>query len=229
MSKPRSPSDWILWTGQGIPNDNIKRLPDPPPWRTFEQRDHYWKSASYRPGTDEIAAVNAALYLRRPLLVTGQPGSGKSTLAYAVASELKLGELLHWPVNSRTKLTDGLYHYDAIARLRDANLAQARGKANTYAEDIGYYLTLGPLGTALLPVPKEANPRVLLIDEIDKSDMDFPNDLLHVFEEGEFNIPELQRLAPIEHQLIFSILHLWVTGKDKAEWKITINHVPGWL
>ena len=187
-------SDWTIWNGCGEPHDDIEqRLPKEPPWRRFEQRDR-WRAASYRPGDDEIAAVNAALLLRRPLLVTGNAGNGKSTLAYAVARELNLGEVLHWPINSRTTLADGLYRYDAIARLRDANLAQVTGGklAEADPEDIGRYLSLGPLGTALLPASR---PRVLLIDEIDKSDMDFPNDLLHVFEEGTFDITELQRQA----------------------------------
>src|SRR5205807_37026 len=97
---------------------------------------------------------------------------------------------LRWSINSRSTLQEGLYHYDALARLRDANLEQLD---KTRAEvDIGRYLKLGPLGTALLP---SSRPRVLLIDEIDKSDIDLPNDLLHVFEEGSYEIPELLRLA----------------------------------
>jgi MoxR-like ATPase len=82
-------------------------------------------------------------------------------------------------------LQDGLYHYDALGRLQEASLSGI-------APHIGRFIRLGPLGTALLPA---VHPRVLLIDEIDKSDIDLPNDLLHVFEEGEFEIPELSRLA----------------------------------
>ncbi len=129
--------------------------------------------------------VNAAIYLRRPLLVTGRPGTGKSSLAQLIARELGLGPVLRWAITSHTRLRDGLYLYDAIGR------AQASiGGAGPV--DIGNYVHLGPLGTALLPYDL---PRVLLIDELDKSDIDLPNDLLDIFEEGEYRIPELVRLA----------------------------------
>jgi MoxR-like ATPase len=88
-------------------------------------------------------------------------------------------------------LEEGLYHYDAIDRLREIKAASERGSDSTATEDLGRYIKLGPLGTALLPGDK---PRVLLIDEIDKADIDLPNDLLHVFEEGEFEIRELVRI-----------------------------------
>jgi hypothetical protein len=139
---------------------------------------------------------NAALYLRRPLLLTGSPGAGKSTLAHAVAYELGLGRVLHWPIVSRSTLQDGLYRYDAIARLQDNQIAAHSGTAPPGG--IGSYIRLGPLGTALLPTAK---PRVLLIDELDKSDIDLPNDLLNVMEEGEYGIPELERLAEREPQV----------------------------
>ncbi|MCA2642766.1 MULTISPECIES: MoxR family ATPase [unclassified Microcystis] len=129
-----------------------------------------------------IAGVNAALCLRRPLLVTGRPGSGKTSLAYALAYQLRLGPVLKWSITARTTLQDGLYRYDAIARLQEP---ESEGK-----QDIGSYITLGALGTAFLP---SALPRVLLIDEIDKSDINLPNDLLNLFEEGEYEIPELKR------------------------------------
>ncbi len=138
--------------------------------------------------------VNAALYLRRPLMVTGKPGTGKTSLAYAVAYELKLGKVLPWYINARSILQEGLYRYDAIARLQDIQMKekiQESQKGET-TKDIGRYIQLGALGTALLPYPQ---PRVLLIDEIDKSDINLPNDLLNLFEEGEFEIPELSRIA----------------------------------
>jgi MoxR-like ATPase len=126
--------------------------------------------------------VNAALYLRRPLLITGKPGAGKSTLIYSVARELSLGPVLRWNITSRTTLRDGLYQYDALGRLHDYNMERNR--------PIGDYINLGPLATALLPWKR---PRALLIDEIDKADIDLPNDLLNIFEEGYFEIPEVAR------------------------------------
>jgi MoxR-like ATPase len=188
-------NDWRIYHGTG-PDDSrdpLAQLPPPPPWRVFQQLD-VRRGRVYKPGREEVEAVNAALILRRPLLVTGNPGRGKSSLAYSVAEELKVGPVLRWSINSRSTLADGLYYYDAIARLRDANLEDKNVLPRGISNDIGRYLRLGPLGTALLPADR---PRVLLIDEIDKSDIDLPNDLLHVFEEGQFEIPELQRLAAL--------------------------------
>jgi MoxR-like ATPase len=156
------------------------------------------------PDPHEVDAVNAALYLRRPLLVTGEPGVGKSSLAYRIARELRLGRVLRWPVNSRSTLKEGLFEYDAIGRAQDAatvrrlNGASAgheSGEAALADASIGRYLQLGPLGTALLPYEL---PRVLLVDELDKSDIDLPNDLLDIFEEGEYRIPELVRISARE-------------------------------
>jgi MoxR-like ATPase len=193
-------ADWLVFKGSGEPHDGIDRLPPPPPWRSYDggppvPLDHsisadrgrrHALAATYQADPYTVELVNTALYLRRPLLVTGDPGIGKSTLAYAIAHELRLGPVLRWPITSRSTLRDGLYRYDAVGRIEDASAGVA------VTGGIGRYLRLGPLGTALAPYQL---PRVLLIDEIDKSDVDLPNDLLDVFEEGEYEIPELSRIA----------------------------------
>lgn len=215
--------EWWVYRGSGTPHDGIGGLPDAPAWRAFGTaygdpgalpappedgvgggaggvtarrlgRDR--QAAAYQADEREVQLVNLALHLRRPLLITGKPGVGKSTLAYAVAHELRLGPVLRWPITSRATLRDGLYAYDAIGRLHDAGIG--RGGPDD-APPVGRYLRLGPLGTALLPWRR---PRVLLIDEIDKSDLDLPNDLLNVFEEGEFGIPELARLGPGDQEVM---------------------------
>ncbi|MCX5035408.1 AAA family ATPase [Streptomyces coelicoflavus] len=197
-------SEWFIYRGTGEPDpERIGQLPAPPPWRAFDTPAVDYDVPALGPSsrrrlgartvplsiqdTGTLELVNASLYLRRPLLVTGEPGVGKSTLAHSVAYELGLGRVLEWPVVSRSELRDGLYTYDAIGRLQDAQLPDGQG-----APDIGRYIKLGPLGTALLAADR---PRVLLIDELDKSDIDLPNDLLNVLEEGAFAIPELERIA----------------------------------
>ena len=201
-------NDWHIFKGNAGASHEDWELPPPPSWRPFGREDASGKSRRQHKGEtfqcppEVVDIVNAALYLRRPLLITGKPGTGKSSLAYAVAQELALGEVLYWPITTRTTLKSGLYDYDAIGRLQDVRqkerLLEERGEGAPQTLDIeeelqsiGSYITLGPLGTALIPADK---PRVLLIDEIDKSDIDLPNDLLVALEEGRFEIPELVRI-----------------------------------
>ncbi|MGQ4386575.1 AAA family ATPase [Streptomyces sp. SAS_270] len=208
--------DWWIYDGAGSAESRRARLAEQaPPWREFRGvpdpeyrppgldddawRESWRRGTGYVPDLAEQEAVNTALYLRRPLLVTGKPGVGKSTLAYSIAADLELGPVLHWPITSRSTLRDGLYQYDAIGRLHDANLRNLGRTARTPVDpSLAPYLRLGPLGTALLP---QERPRVLLVDEIDKSDIDLPGDLLTVFEEGAFEIPELARVAAQEPQV----------------------------
>jgi MoxR-like ATPase len=204
-------TDWLIYRGTPEPHDDVDKLPAPPPWRTFDggpvlpapggpgasdnrpgRKADERIATSYRPDPEAVELVNAALYLRRPLLVTGKPGNGKSSLIYAVAHELGLGPVLRWPISSRSTLAEGLYSYDAIGRLQDVNLGGQPREASEIAANIGSYIRLGPLGTALLPFDR---PRALLIDEIDKSDVDLPNDLLNIFESPGFTVTELSRIA----------------------------------
>lgn len=143
---------------------------------------------------DLTMAVNASATLGRPLLVKGEPGTGKTQLAIEVASAMKL-PLFEWHIKSTTKARQGLYEYDAVARLRDSQLGDDR------VNDIANYINPGELWKAF---DSEVQP-VLLIDEIDKADIEFPNDLLRELDQMEFNVYETQELVKARHRPIIII------------------------
>ncbi len=136
-------------------------------------------TADYVADKDLMIAVNAAIRLERPLLVKGEPGTGKTELARQVAAALGL-EILEWNVKSTTKAQQGLYEYDAVSRLRDSQLGDAR------VNDVSNYIRKGKLWQAFAAEQK----CVLLIDEIDKADIEFPNDLLQELDRMEFHVYE---------------------------------------
>jgi len=134
-----------------------------------------------------MADVNAAIALERPLLVRGEPGTGKTMLAHAVAEALEM-PLLTWHVKSTTSAKEGAYHYDVVQRLNDSRFG------DNEVSDIRNYIRMGVLGQAFTAV----EPVVLLIDEIDKADIEFPNDLLRELDEMAFHIPELDETVRAE-------------------------------
>ena len=177
---------WELFTGDGTPRradpekEAWEAIPSLRPWRQHNTGEP--PVFDMPPGLAD--AVNAALHLRRPLLVAGGPGSGKSTLVDLIAAELELGAVLRWHITSKSTLTDGLYEYDALGRLHATQTADEQPDPA-----VENFVTLGPLGTSLAA----GQVRSVLIDEIDKSDLDLPGDLLNVMENGEFTIPVLAR------------------------------------
>lgn len=187
---------WKIYDPSAKPTSKRVKLPPAPPWRRPGEARLKVVASNFRAPESVVQAVNVALHLRRPLLVTGNPGTGKSSLIHAVARKLNVGPVLTWNINSRSTLADGLYRYDALARLQHIQQQQASGRGTRGHEgnELGNFITLGPLGTALCATGDEA-PRALLIDEIDKSDVDLPNDLLAVLDLGTFPIAELQRIA----------------------------------
>ncbi|MFT3707519.1 MAG: MoxR family ATPase [Archangium sp.] len=142
----------------------------------FKGTESYLTNESLR------SAVDCALVLQRPLLVKGEPGTGKTLLAEAVSKALNL-PLLTWHVKSTTRAQDGLYTYDAVQRLHDSRFNDHD------VRDISKYIKLGPLGESFAAPER----RVLLIDEIDKADLEFPNDLLHELDRMRFKIMETER------------------------------------
>ncbi len=142
-------------------------------------RQRFTGTDNYVATEDLKVAVNAAIALERPLLIKGEPGTGKTVLAYEIANALG-AELITWHIKSTTKATMGLYEYDAVTRLRDSQLGDERVK------DVKNYIKKGKLWEAF---ESEQRP-VLLIDEIDKADIEFPNDLLQELDRMEFYVYE---------------------------------------
>ena len=157
--------------------------------------DKRFEGTSRYIATDDLrAAVNAAVTLARPILVKGEPGTGKTQLAIEVAESLGK-PLFEWHIKSTTKAQQGLYEYDAVARLRDSQLGDDR------VHDIANYIRHGKIWAAF---ESEEQP-VLLIDEIDKADIEFPNDLLRELDRMEFNVYETGELIQAKHRPIIVI------------------------
>ena len=151
-------------------------------------------SSSYIATDDLSMAVNAAVTLERPILIKGEPGTGKTQLAIEVARSL--GKPLHeWHIKSTTKAQQGLYEYDAVARLRDSQLGDDR------VHDISNYIVRGKIWEAF----ESPEQPVLLIDEIDKADIEFPNDLLRELDRMEFYVYETKRLVEARYRPIIII------------------------
>ncbi len=156
--------------------------------------DRFEGTSSYIATEDLKVAVNAAVTLRRPLLVKGEPGTGKTVLAYEIAQAID-APLIEWNVKSTTKAHQGLYEYDAVARLRDGQLGDER------VHDIRNYIKRGKLWEAFTS-PKLP---VLLIDEIDKADIEFPNDLLQELDRMSFDVYETQETITAKERPIVVI------------------------
>ena len=156
--------------------------------------------------TDDLKlAVNAAMALQRPLLVKGEPGTGKTMLAEEVASALGM-PLLQWHIKSTTKAQQGLYEYDAVSRLRDSQLAGIEGSEKV--RDIANYIVKGVLWQAF----EADKPVALLIDEIDKADIEFPNDLLRELDRMEFYCYETRQMIKAKHRPL-----VFITSNNEKE------------
>ncbi|AKU11789.1 hypothetical protein AzCIB_1894 [Azoarcus sp. CIB] len=158
-------------------------------------------SRDYVATPDLMLAVNAAIKLQRPLLIKGEPGTGKTMLAEEVAAALGL-PLLQWHIKSTTKAQQGLYEYDAVSRLRDSQLGDDRVK------DIANYIVKGVLWQAF----ESDTPCVVLIDEVDKADIEFPNDLLRELDRMEFHVYETRKTIQARHRPI-----VFITSNNEKE------------
>ncbi len=164
-------------------------------------------SDQYVATQDLMLAVNAAVTLQRPLLVKGEPGTGKTMLAEEVAAAMQM-PLLQWHIKSTTKAQQGLYEYDAVSRLRDSQLAGVAGGDAQRVKDIRNYIVQGVLWQAFTA----EQPVVLLIDEIDKADIEFPNDLLRELDRMEFYVYETRELVKAQHRPI-----VFITSNNEKE------------
>ncbi|QXW17786.1 MoxR family ATPase [Comamonas aquatica] len=158
-------------------------------------------SDNYVATQDLMLAVNAAIQLQRPLLVKGEPGTGKTMLAEEVAAALDM-PLLQWHIKSTTKAQQGLYEYDAVSRLRDSQLGDER------TQDIRNYIVKGVLWQAFT----SEQPVALLIDEIDKADIEFPNDLLREIDRMEFYCYETREMIRAKHRPL-----VFITSNNEKE------------
>ena len=162
-------------------------------------------SENYVATPDLMLAVNAAATLKRPLLIKGEPGTGKTMLAEEVAQALGM-PLMQWHIKSTTKAQQGLYEYDAVSRLRDSQLMGAEGSEKV--KDISNYIVKGVLWQAFTA----DQPVVLLIDEIDKADIEFPNDLLRELDRMEFYVYETRELVKAVHRPL-----VFITSNNEKE------------
>ncbi len=167
---------------------SLPTRPEKPAQSRFAGTDRYIATE------DLSTAVNAAVTLGRPILIKGEPGTGKTQLAEEIARSLER-PLLQWHIKSTTKAQQGLYEYDAVARLRDSQLGDVR------VHDIGNYIIKGPMWDAF---EQDVQP-VLLIDEIDKADIEFPNDLLRELDRMEFYVYETHQTVVARHRPIIVI------------------------
>jgi MoxR-like ATPase len=162
-------------------------------------------TSNYVATQDLMLAVNAAITLKRPLLVKGEPGTGKTMLAEEVSQALGL-PLLQWHIKSTTKAQQGLYEYDAVSRLRDSQLAELDGGERV--KNIHNYIVKGVLWQAFTA----EEPVALLIDEIDKADIEFPNDLLRELDRMEFYCYETRELIRAQHRPL-----VFITSNNEKE------------
>jgi MoxR-like ATPase len=162
-------------------------------------------SQTYIATQDLMLSVNAAITLKRPLLVKGEPGTGKTMLAEEVAAALKM-PLLQWHIKSTTKAQQGLYEYDAVSRLRDSQLSDIDGGERV--KNIHNYIVKGVLWQAFTA----EEPVALLIDEIDKADIEFPNDLLREIDRMEFYCYETRELIRAKHRPL-----VFITSNNEKE------------